>query len=62
MLLKNSFAVVALRVLAKVDPVKRAQSHANQSGDGLRLPESPLEERVSSFSTVSTRCCLSRQR
>jgi hypothetical protein len=58
-LLKNSFAVVELSVLEKVDPLDRAQSRANCSGDGLRPPNSLPENRESSFSTELVGLCRS---
>jgi hypothetical protein len=49
--LKNSIAAAALSDVEKVDPLDRAQSDANESGDGLRPPKLPHEKREASFST-----------
>jgi hypothetical protein len=51
MVLKNSLATPSSHVVAKVDPLERAQSAANESGDDLRPPKLPHEKRESSFST-----------
>jgi hypothetical protein len=51
MLLKKSLAAAASSVVEKVDPLERAQSVANESGDGLRPPKLLHEKRESSFST-----------
>jgi hypothetical protein len=50
-LLKNSIAVARLSVVEKVDPLERSQIDANESGDGLRPPNSLHEKRETSFST-----------
>jgi hypothetical protein len=49
--LKNSIAAAALSDVEKVDPLDRAQSDANESGDGLRPPKLLHEKRETSFST-----------
>jgi hypothetical protein len=50
-LLKNSLAAAPSGVVTKIDPLERAQSDANESGDGLRRPKLPHEKREASFST-----------
>jgi hypothetical protein len=50
-LLKNSIAAAALSDVEKVDPLDRAQSDANESGNGLRPPKLLHEKRETSFST-----------